>query len=92
MTLSNLVHGMELRRGDRVKSTVKDNGLTYLVKSKHRDGTVTVKVEGLPCAGGGDLYRCSPESLRRVCDPPMGPGPDWSPTHNQIIPIADPKA
>lgn len=60
MTLSNLVHGMELRRGDRVKSSEKNNGLTYRVKTKHRDGTVTVKVEG------GDCYRCDPDSLRRV--------------------------
>lgn len=57
MTLSNLVHGMELRRGDRVKSTVKDNGLVYRVKTKHRDGTLTVELEGLPSEGGGGLFR-----------------------------------
>jgi hypothetical protein len=66
MALSNLVHGMELRRGDRVKSTVKDSGLVYLVKSKHRDGTLTVQVEGLPCDGGGDRFRCDAEVFKRV--------------------------
>jgi hypothetical protein len=65
MTLSSLIHGMELRRGDKVKSTVNDNDLTYTVKSKHRDGTLTVKLDGLPCEGGGGLFRCNPESLRR---------------------------
>jgi hypothetical protein len=37
------------------------------------------------------LQKAREEALR-LCDPPMGPGPDWSPTHDQIIPIADPKA
>jgi hypothetical protein len=66
MTLTNLVHGMALRRGDRVKSTVKNNGLVYRVKTQHRDGTLTVELEGVPSEGGGGLYRCQPESLRRT--------------------------
>ena len=60
--------GMELRRGDLVVSTVNDNGITYVVTKKHRDGTLTVTSVGLPCEGGGDKFRCRTQSLQQVID------------------------